>query len=240
MLKDFIEMWKGRDFSSEVLKHFAKIIKISDKMLKRTIKELTKPSNDKKFVQSIYTMDQRVNELQRHIRSHIVWHLAVAPAKESNICLIMMSVVKDAERLGDYTKNILEISQLVERPLTGFKGFFGSLLNDLESYYKKSSKAFVNFDIEFAKQLITEERELKSKCNDLIQTLAAEQEISPNHAVCYTLIAQHCKRIAAHLCNICTAVVMPVDVIDYYDEESDEFDEEEENGEANGDESPTK
>ena len=37
-------------------------------------------------------------------------------------------------------------------------------------------------------------------------------------AVCLVLILRFYKRITAHLSNICTTVVMPVDLLDFYDE----------------------
>jgi phosphate uptake regulator len=37
-------------------------------------------------------------------------------------------------------------------------------------------------------------------------------------AVCFALIARYFKRLASHLTNIATSVVLPLSELDYYDE----------------------
>jgi phosphate uptake regulator len=54
----------------------------------------------------------------------------------------------------------------------------------------------------------------------------AESELSTNEGVCYTLIARYFKRIAAHLVNISTSVMLPVSQLDYFDEKKAEKTEE--------------
>ena len=39
-----------------------------------------------------------------------------------------------------------------------------------------------------------------------------------NNAVCMVLMLRFYKRLVAHMSNIASTVVMPVDMIDYYDE----------------------
>jgi phosphate transport system protein len=56
---------------------------------------------------SIYTRDQSVNELERSIRRKILRHLTIHPGDDVAACLALMSVAKDAERIGDYCKKRL-------------------------------------------------------------------------------------------------------------------------------------
>ena len=61
----------------------------------------------------VYDLDVKVNKLERSIRKRIINHLNLSNDKVS-YCLLMMSIIKDAERMGDYLKNIYEV-----RALTG-------------------------------------------------------------------------------------------------------------------------
>ncbi len=57
----------------------------------------------------IYQRDILVNQAERAVRKAIVAHLAVNPKSDTAFCLILMSVVKDAERVGDYCKNMMDL-----------------------------------------------------------------------------------------------------------------------------------
>ena len=48
--------------------------------------------------------------------------------------------------------------------------------------------------------------------------IAEREDITAKAAVFYSLSARHVKRIASHLGNIDTAVIQPVDWLDYTDE----------------------
>jgi phosphate uptake regulator len=53
-------------------------------------------------------------------------------------------------------------------------------------------------------------------------TKLAASDLSTNEGVCYTLVARYFKRIAAHLVNISTSVVLPISQLDYFDEKKAE------------------
>lgn len=217
MIKDLFNFWRSREYKAEVMDQFAAILRISDDMYKLIIDELFHPASDDSLKEKIVSMDKQINELQRSIRRRIVEHIAVAPTDEPNVSLIWMSVVKDAERLGDYNKNIYDSFKMLESPVAPeeWRNYFDELFNTIDTFYKKTSEAFIQFDREKAVELIPAEREVKRQCRQIIQRLAGEKDISVNRAVCFSQIAHHLKRIAAHLCNICSAVVMPVESIDY-------------------------
>ena len=50
----------------------------------------------------------------------------------------------------------------------------------------------------------------------------AKSNLSTNEAVCFTLMARYYKRIAAHLTNIATSVILPLTDLDYFDERREE------------------
>ena len=58
----------------------------------------------------IYQDDVQVNKLEREIRKKVVAHLSIQ-GNRSDVpySLLLMSLVKDVERLGDYAKNLAEV-----------------------------------------------------------------------------------------------------------------------------------
>ena len=62
---------------------------------------------------SIYEQDAEVNHLERTIRKQVVAHLSFkGNLPDMPYCLLLMSLVKDVERLGDYAKNIFDLAEL--------------------------------------------------------------------------------------------------------------------------------
>ena len=64
----------------------------------------------------VYNLDIEVNKLERSIRKRVITHLSLS-GSEVEYCLLLMSIVKDAERIGDYIKNISEVSDLGGSPV---------------------------------------------------------------------------------------------------------------------------
>ena len=58
-----------------------------------------------------------------------------------------------------------------------------------------------------------------SKCDALIKELAHSKRPA-NEAVSYALTARHFKRIASHLTNIATSMIVPLSDLDYFNKEA--------------------
>ena len=54
--------------------------------------------------------DVKINKLQRKIRKRVMLHLSVqANSPDLPYCLVLISLIKDVERIGDYAKDLSEI-----------------------------------------------------------------------------------------------------------------------------------
>ena len=61
--------------------------------------------------------------------------------------------------------------------------------------------------------------ELKRRCDRIVEQLLRQKGDMPtDEAVSYGMLARHMKRIAAHLSNIASSVVTPVENLDFADE----------------------
>jgi len=219
MFKNLLSFWKGKDFLGQVLKDFKDMLDDTEDMFVSVCQRLIHNEQEKNLEEKIYKVDDQVNNLVKDIRKRVVEHLSMQPSVDVPTSLLLMSVVKDAERLGDYAKNLLEVSSFIQHPINKekYEKLFNNIEGEIVSLFKQTKKAFIESDEDKAARTWTYEREVAKRCDDIIKQLT-ESELSVNEAVCFTLMARYFKRIAAHLTNIATSVILPLTDLDYFDE----------------------
>jgi phosphate uptake regulator len=60
---------------------------------------------------NVKQMDRMVNKYEREVRRNVLTHLTVAGTANLVPGLVLVSVVIDVERIGDYAKNVVELAQ---------------------------------------------------------------------------------------------------------------------------------
>ena len=220
MFKEIIHALKSHNQLTECLNIFNKMIKDNAWMFNSSIDSLNDINKQELVKSEIYDRDIIVNKAERKIRKKIMVHLSSNNLKDTPFCLILMSVVKDAERIGDYCKNLFWASEL-------FKGcdnndsYFKEVLSigqSIQKTFSDTSTAFNDSDQELAKDIINTERNICKRCDSLVTKISQDTQLETNKAVCFALFTRFMKRVSAHLSNIATTVVMPLHKIDYYDE----------------------
>jgi phosphate transport system protein len=219
MFKNLLSFWKGKDFLAQVLDEFKEMLDDTRLMYEMVCSTLLENVEEPDLKKKIYETDGRVNKLQKKIRTRIVEHLSLQPTVDVNACLLLMSVVKDAERLGDYCKNLYEVTEIVEEPIDRalFSQYFNGLDEDILTLFERTKEAFIESDKGKAESSWDYERRTAVRCDHILKEIA-KSSLSVNEAVCFALIARHFKRIVAHLTNIATSVILPLSELDYYDE----------------------
>lgn len=219
MFKNLLDFWKGKDFLAQVYGDFKEMLIDSQGMFKSVCKKLINNATVVSLEDEIYETDEKINKLQKDIRTRVVEHLTLRPAVDVPACLLLMSVVKDAERLGDYCKNLLEVVQILEKPMDKktYDRFFNKIDSEIFNLFEKTKEAFVESDEKKATSAWKYESKIVKRCDKIVEELA-KSNLSINEGVCFTLIARYFKRLAAHLTNIATSVVLPINELDYYDE----------------------
>lgn len=219
MFANLSSFWKGKDFLAHVLEEFKAMLDHTENMYKLVCNRLLDNADEPDLKKRIYEIDKQVNRLQRDIRKRIVEHLSLQPTVDVVACLLLMSVVKDAERLGDYAKNLYEVAEILEKPINRktFSRYFGDLDRDILTLFADTKEAFVKSDESKAELCWGYENKIAKWCDNIVRELA-KSDLSVNEAVCLALIARHFKRVTAHLANIATSVVLPLSDLDYFDE----------------------
>jgi phosphate uptake regulator len=178
--------------------------------------EMTQATHDR-----VYETDRRINHLQRKVRKQLVAHLALAPGSDVPISLVLMSITKDAERVGDICKNLLAVAEAATTPPG--KGSYGDRVRELlaegEALFEPTVAGTLNSDKDTACRAVEGARNLARECDAMIADLM-EDELPTRDAVLLTLLARYLKRVSLHLSNIASSVVMPLHRLDYFDEEN--------------------
>jgi phosphate transport system protein len=166
--------------------------------------------------------DHRVNEAEREIRRELVVHASVHGGIDTPAVLVYMSIVKDIERVGDYAKNLFDVAddggQLHDAP---DREQLQELRRRVADFLTHVGTAFGERHAERARELLTEGDDLLDLFDDLVSDLVKGDDQGPK-AVARALTHRYLKRIVAHLMNVLSAVVMPIDQLDYFDEDPED------------------
>ena len=219
MFKQIFEIFKSDSLYEQALSECHEMLDIDLQMFKASIKSL-RESDTAEINIDIYAMDKKINEFERDVRRKVMTHLAVGGKEDLGSGLVLVSVVIDIERIGDYTKNIYDLAVNHPKKLNG--GSIENRLKEIEtiSYdlFEESIDAFKNQNIEKARDLMGQYKEnISSQCdaitNDII--LGRIDDLNSSNSTAVGLYARYLKRVSAHSRNLISSIVNPFERIGY-------------------------
>ena len=219
MFKQIFEIFKSDSLYEQALSECHEMLDIDLTMFKESIKSLRK-SDSAEIGIDIFARDKKINEFERDVRRKIMTHLAIGGKEDIGSGLILVSVVIDIERIGDYTKNIYDLA--VNHPKKLYGGSLEDRIAEIEKtvlgLFEESINAFKNQDIEKARLLMDQYKKHISTqadeiTNEIIMGKISDLDIGSASAV--GLYSRYLKRIAAHSRNIISSVVNPFERIGY-------------------------
>ncbi|MED5167527.1 MAG: PhoU domain-containing protein [Actinomycetota bacterium] len=168
--------------------------------------------------------DRQINVTEMEIRRELVVHFSVHAGGDATEMLVFMNMIKDLERIGDYNKNIFDLAEEgvsfaeaedLERIL-GFR-------DEVSSRIALMGEILTERDEERARAYIARGDELRREFDALVSGLVHSTG-QALYAVPRALLYRFLKRVTAHSLNVVSAVVMPVDRLDYFDEDVEDRD----------------
>ena len=163
-------------------------------------------------------MDDAVDEGERMVRRSVLEHLSFDPRKDLVLSLVLVSMVQDAERTGDFAIGLAELVPLTGKRREGpFRDELATTSKWVLPMFGQCEKVFQSGDREGAQQLIDRAAEVRRALTDYIRRVAAS-DLSADLAVVYSSAARSLRRVVAHLSNIASAVTQPYDRILHEDE----------------------
>lgn len=222
MFKELLEILRSPEPMAEMSDSLESMIEQAGELVTLGGSCLFEDQGDPALVQSILEKDREVNRAERRIRKRIVAHLVTGNGGgRVPYALLLMNVVRDLERVGDYAKNLSQILEDGGAPVPDVGDPEGDVLRELrkeaEEMARRAGPAFLAADATAAAEWIRRGKVLCQRSDALITAVAAGER-SAGATTTLVLAARYYKRIAAHLMNVLTGVVMPLHKIDFYDE----------------------
>ena len=163
-------------------------------------------------------MDDVIDEAERRVRRTILQHLAVNPQQDLVSSLVLVSMVQDAERIGDFARGLVELVKIARSPRTGpFAAELRELAAQLRPLFPLTEQAFRMGDRDKARRVFQEQEQLRESFKAYRARLV-DSDLTPDMAIVYAGAAQILRRVGAHLANIASTVVQPYDRIRHLDE----------------------
>lgn len=184
-----------------------------DQQMYHASRKVLRESDDAELPFDFKKMDRKINKYEREVRRNVLTHLTIAGTQNLVPGLVLVSIVIDVERIGDYTKNIAGLANLHERRLKGgihektlqeiegtIEGHFSTVIEVLKTQEKNPARAVLRVEDEIGKmaEAIVEDTVLEK-----------DNSLTKGDSVCLAMYARHLKRINAHLTNIASSIVNP-------------------------------
>lgn len=167
-------------------------------------------------------IDKEINREQREVRRMVFEHLAVSSTRDLLEGLRLVTVVIDIERLGDLSKNIEELFEMMPHGLDfgEDEDVFQEIQQLALEVYKKAMAAFEHGDEEAARDAIAGYDGVARRCEEHLRevmTATSETDCVRRADLGLVLLLRYIKRTCGHLKNIASAVVNPFDRIGFRD-----------------------
>jgi phosphate transport system protein len=218
MLKELQKIFQRKGLMEQAVEASHEMLKDDWEMFDEAVKSL-RESDTVEIALNIEEKDIKINKYEREVRKKVLTHLAVNDVSDLNIGLVLISIVIDIERIGDYTKNIVELAQNHPGKLI-FEPWQQDLKNIEETISKNFGvlmQALEQSDEKLAKNLLDELWTVKHQCDEFLAVLlkGKKLKIRVSDAVALALYLRYLKRVAAHLMNVATSIVNPFHKIGY-------------------------
>lgn len=219
MWKNIRTLFRKNDLYTQALDESYTMLDLDLAMYEASVVSLRK-SDTSDIPLDVYKTDKEINSYERDVRRKVMTHLTVSGPADLASGLILVSVVIDIERIGDYAKNIYDLAKAHPARLHG--GNLEEEIADIEervtSTFKGMVTAFKTNDVEKSRLIMTDYKDgLSAACESIVNRIVsgAITDLNPADAATVVLYIRHLKRIAGHSRNILTSVVNPFHRIGY-------------------------
>ena len=220
IIKDVVNLWKAEDLLSQAWNRSYEMMELSREIFNQAVIYLRNGENIETLI-ALKKRDREINAFQQEVRRKVLTHYSVEQ-KTSNMVngLILINMVVDIERIGDYSKNILDLAiNFPEKIISEeISEDLHLIENEVKLRFDKTLEAIHTQDSDLAQSLMQGYKEnITQKSDQIVNNIIngkLEYSSTPKTAS-ISLYARYLKRIGAHLKNITTTVVKPFDSIGY-------------------------
>lgn len=222
MLEGLFSAWKKADLLTQAINDSNEMLEIAYKMYKSSV-ELLESDYSKEKEEEIRKKDYLLNHFEKSIRRKAFEHITIN-TQDQNLysAVLVLSIVGNIERLGDYCKNICEAAEIKDRLFSSeLNKKMSTYIAKVDSIFKETIIAYKNAASDIASKVNDKYNELKSEIDEHIMELAILDDVDGKNYVLYALVFRYLKRLSAHLMHITSSLTNPIDKIGYYLEDNE-------------------
>ena len=219
MWKELINIWKSDSLLNQAWDRSYESINISREIFLEAVRIL-RESDDAEINKEIRKKDKLINKYEQEVRRKVMTHCTMQGPSSLPSGMVLISIIIDVERLGDYAKNIMDLA--ADHPQQLYVPVYEENLTEIETDIKRAFEETIHVlrehDVDKARELIaTHKTEVRRICDQILSDLVQGKvkEISQSDSTALALYARYLKRISAHLNNMVTSVVNPFDRIGF-------------------------
>ena len=218
MFKKWLAIFKKDTLIDRAFKRSFLMLNLTREMFLKA-KESLRNREDSEVDVDVRNQDLEINKYEREVRRNVFNHLVVSGAENLPSGLILVSIIIDIERIGDYTKNIVELALEHPGKLKGgkFEKDLQRVETAVEDNFDKTRICFESDDKNLALKLLEEYKWVNDVCDECLEGLIKEEDkdIRPGDSVALGIYFRWLKRVNSHLRNITTSVANPFDRIGF-------------------------
>ena len=218
-MKELLAIFKKDNLLDQAFQRTYEMLDITHQMFIEAKRSLRSDETNKLTI-DIYAQDIAVNKFEREVRRKVLSHLAISGTMDLPSGLALVSIIIDIERVGDYTKNIVEIAQNHPAKLVG--GIYNDDLERVEAavehVFSRIREVLEHAYEPEAQALCDDYQWINKICDQHAIDYLNERDktISSADAVALSLYFRFLKRIYSHLRNVASSVINPFDRIGFY------------------------
>lgn len=196
------------------------MLEIVQKMYTTVMDAIISETAQKEDIQNkVQLWDRQIGEYEESIRRDLLINISKSGNVEAGISrkLIMLALVKDSERMGDYIKNIFRVFIKKQKVfLDDYKKDFIEQREWTEKAFPKLIKALTTDDLNEAQILCQQAHQMSKKAGSVVEMLMKDPRSSKTPVASSLMFLFH-KRLLRHMFNLGSSIVMPYQQVNYFD-----------------------
>ena len=151
--------------------------------------------------------DRDINAGERLVRRLVLQHLNLNPQQDLSTSLVLVSIVHDVERIGDYAKSLIELDHW---GALDSESACMEIQTAVAPLFDQVLDALRREDADTARQVMRRHEEVKAMTDKALETLM-EAGGDRRQGVVDALALRFLRRTSAHLANVASGLVNPLD-----------------------------
>jgi phosphate transport system protein len=216
--REIYELWRRDNSLNLALARSLEMLEKTHSMFQESVKAL-RYGGSAGTGSNVYEEDRTINAYQMDVRRKILRYLAVTGTMDLIPGLVLINIVVDIERIGDYTKNITELAAVHPGNLHcgGFEDRVRAIEQTVEKLFAEVPTILKSSNQQVARALSNECYQLRANADRIISELIRQEDesLGRGQAAAIALYVRYLKRVGAHLLNILSSVVNPFERIGF-------------------------